>query len=516
MLCQRFRGRIDSSLGAVDPVVLYSRYRTRQMLARNIDCEVHQRRWLRHCLDTARDTVFGREHGFKRIDDYDAYRRAVPLRDLKGFQPYWSMTLDGRRDVCWPGAPRRILCSGGTTSGAGYLIPVTDEGLGTVRRGGLLAGLCCMADRRSSRLLRGKQVYLGGSWDGDEHPSGARVYKMSGAGPGSAPRIVLDHFAIPSCDVANERDFEKKLDHIAEQALASDVAQIASTPVWLLAFFERIGRAAGLGPDQTLTHVWPSLEAVMYSGASVLPYEHVFTRWLGDEVALWGLYAASEGMISIRDSSARRDMLVLADNGTFFEFVPREEHDAASPTRIPLWEVEEGREYVIALTNPNGLFSYVLGDTVRVTSVRPYRLVVTGRTSFYLNTVGEHVTQEAIEGALVETQRATRSCVREFTVGPGSSRRDISHEWVVEFTAPPRDLGSFTSSLDDAMSRNASDYHWCRAAGTIGVPSISAVPEGTFSRWIERYRNSDPQTKVPKVRNDRDMIDQLLRVAGAR
>jgi hypothetical protein len=512
---QVFSGRNETGRSTLDPVVLYSRYAANRLLRQNVDCRAHQERCLRRCVDRARDTVFGRDHGFAEIASYDDYRRAVPLRDLAGFQPYWSMALEGQRDVCWPGAPSRILSSGGTTGGTGYLIPVTDEGLAAMRRGAVQAGLFYMAERRSSRLLRGKQVILGGSWDGDAHPSGARVFKLSGAGPSGLPRLVRDHMVIPSEDVANEKDFEKKLDQIVEQALRTDVAQVSSTPVWLMAFFERVGRTVGLGPDQTLKDVWPSLELVMYTGASILPYRHVFERWLGDRVALWEVYGASEGMVAAKESSARDDLLVLAANDTFFEFVPREEIGAAAPRRLPLWEVEEGQEYVIALTNPNGLFSYVLGDTVRFTSVRPYRLVVTGRTKFYLNTVGEHVTQESIEGALVDTQRSTGACVREFTVGPCGGDQGVRHEWVVEFSGRPGDLAAFSSSLDDAMMKLAADYHWFRSAGTIGAPSVRSVPAGTFSRWIERYRDSDPQTKVPKVRNDRVMIDQLLHVAGA-
>ncbi len=508
---------LSTSVSTVNPFVVFSKVRARQLLKRNIDCQKYQMRSLRYCLRRAANTKFGQEHGFSEIESYDDYRRAVPLRELQGFAPYWALALEGTPDVCWPGTPRLILSSGGTTSGKGYLIPVTAEGLRNTRRSALLAGLFYTAEAGSSRLFHGKQVILGGSWDGDEHPSGARIFKASGAGPASIPRVIRDRKVIPWGEAANEKDFNLKVDMIVEQALRSDVAQISSTPVWLIAFFERVGKACNLSPQQTLKDVWPGLEVVLYGGASLVPYKKIFKRWLGDDVAIWETYCASEGMISIRDSRWQEDTLVLTDMNAFFEFIPREEYGKSDPTRLPLWEVETDREYVIAMTNTNGLFSYVLGDTVKFTSVKPYRLVVSGRTKFYLNTVGEHITQETIERTLVEIQDEMEAAVVEYTVGPGdvSHESSVHHDWVLEFQTPPADPAAYSRQLDDTLAKHASDYGWYRKAGTIESPRVRIVPKGTFSRWVERYRNNDPQTKIPKVRNDRVMLDQLAELACA-
>jgi hypothetical protein len=221
--------------------------------------------------------------------------------------------------------------------------------------------------------------------------------------------------------------------------------------------------------------------------------------------------------VAVKESRHRDDLLVIPDNKTFFEFIPMDQYGKPDASRVPLWEVETNKEYAVILTNNHGLFSYDLGDTVVFTTLNPYRLRVSGRINFYLNTVGEHMTQSAIELALITAQEKTKQQIAEFTVGPAEINpgQKPFHHWIIEFSSQVSDYAYFSDVLDKELQLVNSDYKWYRSVDALGKLAIDVPPAGTFKKWVKVYKNNDPQTKIPMVRNDRELIDQLIGLASA-
>jgi hypothetical protein len=498
--------------GIVGPVALrWSRYVLNRTKQRNINCRKYQLTYLHSCLRRATNTQFGSDHGFKSIRTHRDFQEAVPVREYEGYDGYWQQVLDGKPDVTWPGRTVYLVESSGTTAGKPKLLPVTRAGTRNAQLGSVRSGLFFMADQGSARLLQGRQLVIGGDWQGRPHPGGARIFKGSGLGPGTLPRWVRDSMVLPSAPVANTSDFEEKIRLLVKEALGLPVSQVSSTPVWLIAFCQQAAQAAGLTEGQDLKEIWPELEVCLFSGAPIAAYRHILTRWLGPLVALWEQYGASEAVMAVKESAARDDLLVLADNGTFFEFVPVGDYGKPNPRRLCLWEVEAGVDYVVVVTNNNGLFGYVLGDIIRFTTLRPYRLVVAGRTKFFLNTVGEHMTQHSVERALAELQQSTGVEHVDYTVGPGRCAPGMVpyHEWAIEFVSPPNNLAQYCGDLDRILRTVNSDYRWYRAAKGLGRPRVTPLPSTSFRRWVREYRGSDPQVKIPRLSNDRTLIEQL-------
>ncbi len=499
------------------PVVPVAKARHRQVIKRSKNAEKYQRKALGYLVKKARKTAFGKDHGFDEIESYEDFRERVPVREFDDYvDTYWQRIYAGESDVCWPGKIPYLLRTGGTTSGM-KLIPTSEEHVDAVRRGAVDSGLFYTAYRGNADLFGGKQLILGGSWVPGEHPSGAGVLKVSAAGPSRTPKVLRDMFVAPGYETNCIEDFDEKLDVIAEESKDENITALASTPCWLMSFFERVGRCNDLEPGETIRKVWPDLQMCIYSGAGLGAYESVFRKWLGPEVLLWETYAATEAYVAVTDDPDEDGMLVIPDSKFFFEFIPIEDYGLDSPRRVPLWEVETDQEYAVVLSNPSGLFAYSIGDTVRFTSTSPYRLVVSGRTAFHLNTVGEHMTCEVVDQAISEAQAACGAQIRDYTVGPDVVHEDRApgHQWLVEFIEEPADLDSFTDALDEALRKYNSSYACYRDASVIRAPELSAVPEGAFKGWVAAYKDNDPQAKVPRLKDDRGILDQVAALARA-
>ena len=497
---------------ATPPLRLYAGWRSRQ-LDREDPIKAQVRELLK-LVTKARDTRFGRDHGFDGIGDVGTYQERVPLRRFEDiWEDYWSSDFPVLTDCTWPGTVPFFAETSGTTTGKTKYIPCTHE----MNRSNTFAGADILVhhlrNTPGSRLLAGLNFVLGGSTGLRELAPGVRSGDLSGIAASVMPRWARWRY-FPPRDLEAITDWEERLDALAHAAIGQDIRSISGTPSWLLIFFDRL---AALQPnaDARLSSFFPNLEMIVHGAVHFAPYRASFDEWLaGSQAQTREVYAASEGFIGIADRGDGEGMRLIADGGLFYEFVPVDELGAANPTRHWLATIETGVDYAIILTTCAGAWSYVLGDTVAFVDRTPPRLVVTGRTSFTLSAFGEHLIASEIDDAVTHAADTIDARVVEFAVGPvypTAAEARGGHVYIVEFDHPepePNERARFMQLVDDNLAARNDDYRSHRA-GMLPM-ELHTVEPGTFYAWMKKRGQLGGQHKVPRVINDSDLLRDLL------
>jgi hypothetical protein len=348
---------------------------------------------LRALLWAASDTEFGLEHGFRSIRTVAQYQERVPLREYVDFKPSWERVVEGAQSVTWPGRCRDWVKTSGTTSG-GKMIPVTAGAFASHRKGGWDAFLLACARVGARHLLGGPMLFLGGSTALTETGAGIRVGDLSGLVVRRLPPGIRGLYS-PGPEIAAITDWERRIQLVADLAARQDLRLLSGMPSWMVILFERVARqrqAAG-APVRDLAQCWPNLRVLVHGGVSFTPYAGVFDEWMGRRLDRIEVYPASEGFVGVQ-TEASGALTLMLDYGIFYEFVPVEDVGGPRPRRHTFADVELHRPYAVVMSTPGGLWSYLLGDTVRFVARDPLRLVITGRTRHYVNAFGENVIVE--------------------------------------------------------------------------------------------------------------------------
>jgi len=471
---------------------------------------------LRAHVRTARDTEFGLAHGFASIRSVTGYQTRVPVRDYLGLKASWEAALAGSSHVTWPGRPRLWVKTSGTTAGD-KVIPVTPEAYRAHRRGGWDALLMAAEAVGGRALLGGPMLMLGGSTALQSAAHGALIGDLSGVMARALPPGIRSRYS-PGPEIARIPDWATRIAAVAARVERQDLRLASGMPSWMLILLEHVAaRRAAAGRPGALGELWPNLRVFVHGGVSFAPYRAVFEQRLGRALECVEVYPASEGFVAVQTERSGGLTLML-DYGIFYEFIPVEDLGLSRPRRHTVADVELDRPYAVVLTTPAGIWSYILGDTVRFTARDPLRLVITGRTRHFVNAFGENVIVEEVEQALLEACRATGADVGEFTVAPrfpepGEARG--GHDWLVEFRPAPFDRLAFIATLDTALQRLNTDYRTKRA-GDLGMqaPRLIPLPPGAFHRWMRAAGKLGDQHKIPRVTNSRVMAEALLAVAS--
>lgn len=467
---------------------------------------------------TARDTVFGRAHEFKRIRSVADYQRQVPVREYLDFRPLWQRALAGSHGLTWPGQTRYWVNTSGTTAGE-KLIPVTAEALASHRKGGWDAFLLAADRVGPEHLLGGPMLFLGGTSSLKPVGRGCLVGDLSGLVVRRLPPGIRRRYS-PGPTIAAIPDWETRIAAVAAVVARQDLRLLCGMPSWMLILLERVAsaRQAAGGPIRALGECWPNLKGFIHGGVAFAPYRRVFEERIGRPLDCIEVYPASEGFVAVQ-TEASGGLTLMLDYGIFYEFIPVEELGRDRPRRHTVADVEIGRPYAIALTTPAGLWSYLLGDTVRFTARDPLRLEITGRTRHFVNAFGENVIVEEVERALVEASRRTEAEVVEFTVAPRyptAAEARGGHDWLVEFRVPPRNREVFVRVLDETLMALNADYR-AKRSGDVGMtgPRLVEVPPGSFYRWMRDTGKLGDQHKMPRVTNTRSVAAGVLTCAAA-
>ncbi len=475
---------------------------------------------LRHLLGRAQDTAWGHRYGYAAGLSAREFASRVPVSTYEQLYPEIEKVLRGQPDVLWPGAaPRWQAKSSGTTNARSKFIPLTQEALeGNHYRAGRDMLALSTHLYPEHRVLAGKTLSLGGTHAASPFDSAARAGDVSALIMQSLPGWA-EGLRTPPLPLALLDEWEEKIERIARHVLPQDVRVLAGVPTWMVVLLRRVVELAGAAH---ISEVWPQLSLFLHGAVAFGPYRELFRQLIpSPQMRYLEIYNASEGYFALQDEPDSEDLLLLLDHSIYYEFVPVAEFERPTPLAVPLAEVTLGPSYALVISTSAGLWRYLVGDTVRFTSLHPYRVRITGRTKHFLNAFGEEVVIENAEAAIAAAARAAGVQVRDFTAAPiyfaaamGNSRG--GHEWAVECNGPPpAELAYFTQVLDQTLRHLNSDYDAKRHRDlALALPLVHFVPAGTFEAWLRSRGPLGGQRKVPRLSNSRQVLEEVLAISG--
>jgi len=464
-----------------------------------------QQKVLKNLLKNAQHTVFGKDHNFSSIKNYEDFKAQVPINDYEGLKSYIQQILEGKSDVLWKGKPKYFAKTSGTTSGAKY-IPITKASMPTHIKAARNALLFYIANTGKADFVNGKMIFLQGSPILDA-VSGIKTGRLSGIVAHYVPAY-LQKNRLPSWETNCIDDWDTKITHIIDETLHQDMTVISGIPSWVQMYFEKLTARTG----KKISELFPNFNFFIYGGVNFEPYKSKFESLIGKKIDYVELYPASEGFIAYQDTLNEKGMLLQLDGGIFYEFIPSEEFFKENPTRISLKDVKLGVNYVLILNTNAGLWGYNIGDTVAFTSLEPYRIKVTGRIKHFISAFGEHVIAKEVEQALQEALAGTAVTISEFTVAPQVNPATglPYHEWFIEFEKPPEDLDVFSQKIEKSMLAQ-NTYYVDLIAGKILRPLVvTRVKKGGFHAYMKSIGKFGGQNKIPQLSDNRKIADVLV------
>ena len=475
-----------------------------------------QQRQLLKLVGKAARTRFGRDHEFAQIHSVKEFQDRVHLRTYEDmWGEYWGEDFPTLTDCSWPGRMPYFAVTSGTTTDVTKYIPYSNEMILSNRRGALDLLTHHIANRPDSRVFGGKTFMLGGSTALVKEAPGVWSGDLSGIAVKTVPFWARARF-FPPLELAHSTDWEEKITRLAEASLSEDIRGFGGTPSWMLVFLDKLAEFGGGAKHRSLRY-YPNLELIVHGGVNFAPYRRQFEKLCdGTRTELREIYVASEGFIATADHGADEGMRLLLDGGIFYEFVPLAELNSPTPTRHWIANAETGVNYALVLSSCAGVWSYVLGDTVKLMQRDPPRLLVTGRTTYSLSAFGEHLIAAEIENSITAAANSIVATISDYSVGPIYPEKEGElggHLYIVEFLEPDIDkaqLETFTDTLDRQLSATNLDYETVRAEGYgLNPPKIRIVRSGTFASWMKQRGKLGGQNKVPRIINDPAQFQEL-------
>ena len=469
-----------------------------------------QREVLQDLVTAGQYTEFGRKYDFSKLFNTKTFKQAVPIHDYEDLKPYVERIMAGEQNILWNTPINWFAKSSGTTSEKSKFIPVSNESLvdGHYKAAKDVLSLY-YSHHPESDLLTGKGLVIGGSHTVSSLHDEAFFGDLSAVLMQNTP-FWGNWIRTPELKIALMDEWENKIEMLANTTMQENVTSVSGVPTWTLVLFQRILDLTG---KQNMKEVWPSLELYMHGGVSFLPYKEQFKKLIGGEVNFLEMYNASEGFFAAQDLPDADGMLLFLDHGIFYEFMPIEEYGKDDPKTIGLKDVELDKLYTPVITTNGGLWRYLIGDTISFTSLRPFRIKVSGRVKLFINAFGEELIIENAEKAIAEACKATEAIVTDYTAGPVyfSEKSNGAHEWLIEFEKEPTNIHQFSVHLDEELKRQNSDYEAKRYKSiALSEPLVKVLPNGHFNKWLKNKNKLGGQHKVPRLSNDRKILDEII------
>lgn len=471
-----------------------------------------QEELLLRLIESAKDTEFGKKSDFYSINTYKDYASKVPIQQYESIEPLIERCRKGEQNLFWPTKIKWFAKSSGTTNAKSKFIPVSDEAIENCH---LKAGkdmLCLyINNNEETALFNGKALRLGGS---------NAVYEDNNSYFGDLSAIIIENMpfwadfsSAPSQETALMSEWETKMEAIINETIHENITSLVGVPSWMLVLLNRVLEKTG---KNNILEVWPNLEVYFHGGVNFNPYREQYKKLIPKkDFKYYETYNASEGFFALQDVNGSLDLLLMLDYGIFYEFIPISEYRGENSKAIPLSQVEKEKNYAVVISTNGGLWRYLIGDTVKFTSLSPYKIRITGRTKHHINVFGEELIIENAEEALKLACKKTKSTITDYTVGPifMDGNKQGSHEWVIEFAKAPQNLQYFTELLDNALKSINSDYEAKRYNNmTLVMPKIHSVKKGLFYSWLKKKGKLGGQHKVPRLSNRRDFVEELLSI----
>ncbi len=470
-----------------------------------------QEEWFQSLISTAEATEWGKQHDYKSIFSVEDFKNRVPIQTYDSIKGHVDRMIKGEQNILWPSDIKWFAKSSGTTADRSKFIPVSREALDECHyQGGkdMLSIYC--HNRPENKVFNGKSVVIGGSSQFNNFSSDSYSGDLSSILIRNLP-FWAEFKRTPTLEVTLNPNFEDKIDQIARITIEEDVTSLAGVPTWNIVMAQRILEITG---KSNLLEVWPNLEFYGHGGVSFKPYREEFKRLIpSTDMYYLENYNASEGYFGIQDQSDSEDLLLMLDYGIYYEFLPMENIGDADPKTYNLGEVELGKNYALIISTNAGLWRYMIGDTIKFTSLSPYRFQISGRTTAYINTFGEELIVDNADQAIQAASVATGATVKDYTAGPVyfDSGKAGAHEWVIEFVQQPSSFREFCEVLDAKLREINSDYDAKRHKDmALTFPIVHNAPVNTFYQWMKSRGKLGGQNKVPRLANDRTYLEPIL------
>ncbi|WP_034256639.1 GH3 auxin-responsive promoter family protein [Adhaeribacter aquaticus] len=465
-------------------------------------------------IQTAKNTEWGQKHGYADITSPAEYRRRVPISTYEDLFPEIERAMKGEANVLWPGTISWFSKSSGTTNARSKFIPVSKEALEDCHYKGGKDMLSIYTNLYpETKLFTGKALSIGGSLRENEFNPNAQCGDVSAILMNNLP-IWAEVARTPPLKVALMDKWEEKIEAMLETTIPENVTSISGVPTWTYVLLNRILEVTG---KDNILEIWPNLEFFAHGAVAFGPYRELFKKLIpSDNMHYLEIYNASEGFFGIQDQAGTEDeMLLMLDYGVYYEFIPADQFEAEEPKAIGLDEVELNKNYALVISTNAGLWRYKIGDTIKFTSLTPYRIKISGRTKHFINAFGEEVIIENAEAAIIKACQETNAIISNFTAAPlyfeGKNRG--GHEWVIEFAQEPDNLDKFKWLLDETLREINSDYDAKRQNDiALQAPVIHIAPKGTFHNWLSHKGKLGGQHKVPRLSNSREHLEEILQL----
>ena len=489
----------------------------KSFFAKQFAKKIHEKtqKWAKNPIETqekvfknlileAKETAFGKDHNFSQIKSFSDFAKQVPVRDYEALKPYVEKVVKGEENILWKGKPLYFAKTSGTTSGAKY-IPLTSASMPFHIEAARNAILSYIHETGNADFVSGKMIFLQGSPILEEK-NGIQFGRLSGIVAHFVPKY-LQKNRMPSWETNCIDDWETKVDAIVEETFDKNMTIISGIPSWVQMYFEKLKQKGG----KPVGEIFKNFNLFIYGGVNFEPYRAKFENLIGRKVDSIELFPASEGFFAYQDSQKEKGMLLLLNAGIFYEFIKADEFFNENARRYTIGEVQLGINYVLIISTNAGLWGYNIGDTVQFTSLKPYRVIVSGRIKHYISAFGEHVIGKEVEEALKEAMENSNVRVNEFTVAPQIAPNEglPYHEWFIEFENEPENMDDFILKIDNAMRKQNIYYDDLIVGNVLRKLVITKVSKNGFQDYMKSIGKLGGQNKIPRLSNDRNIADKL-------
>ena len=469
-----------------------------------------QEELLFNLIKASENTQLGKKYDFSSMKSYTSFSERIPVSTYEELEPLIEKTRQGEQNVFWHSNIKWFAKSSGTTNAKSKFIPVSSEALENCHYKASKDLLCLyLNNNEESQMFTGKSLRLGGS---------KQLYEDNNTFFGDLSAILIDNMPIwaefsstPSSKISLMGDWETKLPAIVNETINENVTSLAGVPSWMLVLLQKALETTG---KSNLLELWPNAEVYFHGGVNFDPYREQYKKLFPkDSFKYYEIYNASEGFFAIQDQNDSNELLLMLDYGIFYEFIPMDTFGTLNQRVIRLNQVELNKNYALVITTNSGLWRYLIGDTIRFTSLSPYRIKVTGRTKHHINVFGEELMVENTDAAITKTCKEFNCEITDYTVAPifMTDKKKGAHEWIIEFKTKPDNIENFRTALDENLQHVNSDYEAKRYNNmTLNPLVLNVAREQLFYDWLKQQDKLGGQHKIPRLSNERLYLESLL------
>ena len=471
-----------------------------------------QREVLQSLITEAQYTDFGKKHGFSSLFSVKEFKERVPIQEYETLRLYIQRMMNGEENVLWDSPVKWFAKSSGTTNDKSKFIPISEESL---QENHFKASKDVLTNYYknfpSSNLLMGKGLVVGGSHQINQFNEGIQYGDLSAVLIQNTP-FWGQWLRTPELSVALMDEWDQKIEKLAQATANENVTSLAGVPTWTLLLLKRI---LEIKEKKTIKEIWPNLELYINGGVSFVPYRDQFEKIIGAPINYLEIYNASEGFFAAQERPEDNGMTLFTEHGIFYEFMPAEEYGKPTPQTVGLDNVVINKNYALVISTTGGLWRYLVGDTIKFTSLDPYRIKVTGRVKHYMNAFGEEIIVDNSDNAIAIASKKTGCVVIDYTAAPiyFSEKNNGAHEWLIEFEKAPENMNAFIFELDSALKSINSDYEAKRYKDiALRLPTVHQAYSGTFTKWLQNKKQVGGQHKIPRLSNERKILEEILAI----